>query len=313
MAAVPVVLLLLGQVKTARRQRRLLRTRTPWLTRLTWLACGLLGIFLVAFWLGLTQLYLDPWVSLTILVGGLIALWVPAVLSGRRRASLLNQKIIIAIQRGDYPKALSLAESNPAVVSRDSKLRYNYALVRIVLGRREEALSDLERLRRDDPGFKMTWLLLIDVYTDEGEYASALELAAQLRRDLPGHPAGPQAESWLLRRVGRLDEAETRARDVLRIDPKSAKAYLALAAVAFDRGDLAGAAERLARAERLTPGSVAAALLAAEIALATNAAGAEAAVLQAIKASKNNPLSFTHKAVAGLVQRLDARREAAPS
>ena len=78
-------------------------------------------------------------------------------------------------------------------------------------------------------------------------------------------------------------------------------AHLTLAAVAFDRGDLAGAREQLARAERLVPGSVRAALFAAEMALATDD-GAEAAVHQAVKAAKNNPLSFADKEVARLVE-----------
>ena len=157
----------------------------------------------------------------------------------------------------------------------------------------------------------MTWLLLVSLYADEGEYARALELAAQLSHDLPGEPAGPQAESWLLRKVGRLEEAETRAREVLAMDPRSGQAHLTLAAVAFDRGDHAGAREQLARAERLLPGSSTAALLAAEMALATGD-GAEAAVLHLVNKVKNNPLCFADKEAVCLAQRLEARRQASP-
>jgi Zn-dependent protease with chaperone function/tetratricopeptide (TPR) repeat protein len=305
-----VVLLWLALAKTARRRRRLLRTRSAWLKRLVWLAPFLLIGFYVAESYRLTESYLSQEASLTILSCGSLAWLLLTLLSGRNRASRLNNQIVLAIQKGDYPKVIRLAEGSPAVVARDTKLRYNYALVRVVLGRGEEALPDLEKLRRDDPRFKMTWLLLIDLYTDEGEYARALELAGQLSRDLPGEPNGPLAESWLLRKLGRLDEAETRARDALRIEPRSGKGHLTLAAVAFDRDDLAGAHEQLAQAERLTPGSVAGALLAADIALAANAADAEAVVRRAVNAAKNNPLSFTHKAVASLVRRLEARSEA---
>jgi predicted Zn-dependent protease len=230
--------------------------------------------------------------------------------TSRDRANKLNQQILIAIQSGDHLKALNIAERNLAVVARDTKLRYNHAFLRIVLGRRDEALADLERLRRDDPGFKLTWILLIEVYTDEGEYARALELAAELSRDLPGEPNGPLAESWLLRKLGRLEEAETRARNVLRMEPKSGPPHVTLAAVALDRGDPAGAREELARAERFTPGSMNAALFAAELALTTNAADAEAVVRLAVNAAKNNPLSFTQKRVASLVRQLEARGEA---
>ena len=91
---------------------------------------------------------------------------------------------------------------------------------------------------------------------------------------------------------------------------KAGLAHVTLAAVAFDRGDQAGAREQLKQAERLTPGSMNAALLAAEMALATNAADAEATVRRAVNAAKNNPLSFTQKRVADLVRRSGARSEA---
>jgi hypothetical protein len=54
---------------------------------------------------------------------------------------------------------------------------------------------------------------------------------------------------------------------------------------------------------------MAGALLAAEMALATGD-GAEAAVSRAVEAARNNPLSFAEKEVAGLVQRLEERRQA---
>ncbi len=308
-----IVLFRLGLAKALRRQSRLLRTRTRWVTRFAWLAFILLGCFLIAQIFGLTEPYLSGEASVVLLPTSFLACLAILLLSNRDRAKKLKQQILIAIQTGDHLKALNLAERNLAVVARDTKLRYNYALLRVILGRREEALSDLERLRRDDPGFKMTWLVLIHLYTDEGEYARALELASQLSRDLPGEPTGSLAESWLLRKLGRLDEAETRAHDALRIEPRSGEAHLTLAAVAFDWGDLDGAHEQLAQAERITPGSVAGALLAAEIALATNAADAEATVRRAVNAAKNNPLSFTQKRVADLACRLKVLSEGSPS
>jgi tetratricopeptide (TPR) repeat protein len=304
-----VVVYWLGLRKALRRKRRLLRTRPAYLKRLSWLMAVLLGSFIAADLFGLTDAYLSPGSRLTILGGGFLLWILLGLVRGRNREKQLNQQIIIALQSGDYPRALALAEGSPAVVAGSTKLRYNQALIRAVLGRRAEALSDLEQLRRDDPGFKMTLLLLASLYADEGDYARALEIAAQLCHDLPGDPVGPQAESWMLRKVGRLEEAETRARKALEMDPSVGAAHLTLAAVAFDRGDHAGAREQLAQAERLMPGSTTAALLTAEMALATKD-GAEAAVHRAVQAAKNNPLAFADKEVAGLVQRLEAGRQA---
>ena len=134
---------------------------------------------------------------------------------------------------------------------------------------------------------------MVSLYADEGEYARALELAAQLSHDLPGDPAGPQAGPGCSARWASSRRPKP-AREVLAMDPQSGQAHLTLAAVAFDRGDHAGAREQLARAERLRPGSSTAALLAAEMALATGE-GAEAAVLHLVNKVKNNPLCFADK------------------
>jgi Zn-dependent protease with chaperone function len=302
-----VALFWLGVRKSARRQRLLKRTRASWLKRLAWLVPTLLWCFLIAHFFGLTETYLSSVGSLVVVVALFLVWLAQGRLLGRGRAKKLNRQLLVAIQSGDYPQALALAENNSAIVAGSTELRYNYALIRAVLGRREEALKDLERLRLDEPGFKMTWLLLASIYADEEDYARALELAAQLSQDLPGDPIGPQAEAWLLRRLGRLEQAETRARQVLEMEPRSGLAYLTLAGVALDRGDHAAAQEQLAQAERIVPGSVNGALLAAEIALATGE-GAEAAVDRAVQAAKNNALSFSDRAAARLAQRLEARQ-----
>jgi Zn-dependent protease with chaperone function/tetratricopeptide (TPR) repeat protein len=301
------VLSWLGLRKAVRRQQSLVRTRRTWWRRLAWLVPMVLVGLMVAQGFRLTRSYLDLRGHYELLVGAWVVWYLFAPILMRDRANELNDQVRLAMQSGDYARTLALAEGSPALVARSNKLRYNSALVRAVLGQRDEALAGLEQLHRDEPGFKLTALLLICLYTDEGNYARALELATQLSHELPGEPAGPEAESWLLRKVGRLEEAETCAREVLSMEPCSDQAHLTLAAVALDRGDHAGAREQLARAERLVPGSVTAALLAAEVALATED-GAEAAVYQALHAARNNPLSFVEKQAARLAQRLEARQ-----
>jgi tetratricopeptide (TPR) repeat protein len=305
------VLFWAGLRAMTRRDRRLQRTRRDWRARLGWLALVLVWSVFLGQVTGVTDRYLNPWTSVAISLGIFVA-WMALRLIGPTKANKLNQQIVIAISSGDYPKALTLAEAKPAVVAGNTELRYNYALIRVILGRRAEALADLERLREDDPRFKMTSVLLLSVYADDGEYARALELAEQLSRDLPKEPVGPHAESWLLRKLGRPEEAEKRAREALEVDPRSGLAYLTLGGVALDRGDHAAAREQLARAEKLVPGSTDIALFAAEIALATNDAGAEAAVRHAVDAAKNNPLAFADQAAAALVRRFELGRQAVP-
>lgn len=293
-----------------RRKGRLQRTRRPWRLWLVWILSATLAGFLVVFFTGLSMSYLGPMTSLGVLIGLLVA-WLAALQLLKRgdRAKKLNNQVAIAIQSNDYPKALELCEASPAVVAGSTELRYNQALIRAVLGRRQEALAELERLRQDEPRFEMTSLLLCSIYADEGEWQRGLELATQLSRNLPDEPSGPQMESWLLRKLGRLDEAEARAQAALAMDPEAGAGCMTLAAVALDRGDLAEARERLTRAERLVPGTVGVALLKAELALATNDPEVEAAVEQAVRSSRNNPLAFAEKEIAGLVRRMEERRQ----
>jgi Zn-dependent protease with chaperone function/tetratricopeptide (TPR) repeat protein len=313
MALAPLMLFWLALRKARRRRRQLQRTSPSWRKRLAWLVLVLFVGFIAADLAGLTRPYMGPSTSLSILVVGLLATLSVGRLLSRNRADKLNHKIMIAIQSGDFPAALALCEDSPAVVARSTVLRYNHAVIRAVLGRREEALIDLEKLRHDDPRFKMTWHVLATIYADEGEYARALNLAEELSRDLPGEPTCVAAEAWLLRRLGRLEEAHARAREAQKLDERCGLAHLTLAAVAFDRGDAATAREELARAERLVPGSTGAAMLTAEMALAVGGEDAKAAVRQAVRAAQSNPLSFCDKAASRLAARLEALHPTPPA
>jgi Zn-dependent protease with chaperone function/tetratricopeptide (TPR) repeat protein len=308
-----IVLFWLGLRRSARRKRRLRRTRRPWRLWLVWALSAALTGWLLYFFTGLNREHVTPVTNLIVLVS-LFVTWLAALQLLKRgdRATKLNKQVAVAIQSNDYPKALGLCEANPAVVAGSTELRYNHALIRAVLGRREEALADLERLRQDDPRFKMTWLLLAAIYCDEAEYERALGLCVELSRELPDEPTGPQAESWLLRRLGRLEEAEARANRALEMDAQGGQGVLTLAAVALDRGDHAAARELWKRAERLSPGTVGVALFEAELALATDDPGAEAALERAAKATRNNPLAFAEKAAARLARRLEERRRPSP-
>jgi hypothetical protein len=99
---------------------------------------------------------------------------------------------------------------------------------------------------------------------------------------------------------------------MLKVEESAGLAHLTLAAVAFDRGDLATAREELGSAERLVSGDTVAALLRAEMALATGGDDAEAAIRDAVRAAQSNPVSFCDKAAARLAKRLEALRPATP-
>lgn len=290
--------------KQLRRTGRLLRSRRD---RAVWprlVPPVLLGALLLSYWLGWLA-FLGHLLTLgVLLVAALLVLIVLSIPGTSGRTALLHNRVAVAIQSNDYPRALDLCEENWDVVVNHTPLRYNRALVLAVLGRRVEALEELERIREDDPAFKMTWLLLASIYADECEFARALEVAEELRRDLPDEPGAVQMLAWLLRKVGRLDEAERFAREALAAEPQAGHSVLTLAAIALDRGDHAAARDLLAQGERLTPGTVGGQLVAAELALATNDPAAHAAIERAIAGAKNNPLAFADKEATGLLARL---------
>jgi Zn-dependent protease with chaperone function len=307
-AIAPWVVLWLGFRGKLRRQARLQRQRRHWTAWLGWLGYAslllMLGFILVDS-LGWTRYFLGPDTSLIILVASLLAsVTLPFLSRWLGGVQRLERQVAIAFLSGDPQRALDLCASNPAVVARSSVLRYNQALARALLGRRDEAIHELEQLRRDAPSFKMTWLALIALYGDEGEYERALVLSTELTRDLPDEPAGRRAEAWLLRKLGRLDEAEQRAREALALEPETGLAHVVLAGIALDRGDPALAREQLACAERLAPGTVEVSLLEAEIALASDDPNAEAVVQRAFDAVRKTPLAFAEKEAAALGRRL---------
>jgi Zn-dependent protease with chaperone function len=316
-AIAPVVLLWLGFRKIFRRRARFLRQHRPWTTwlaRVGWVCVLLLLGFVLVDSFGWTQHLLGLGTRLGILIVGILgSLILPLFSRQIGPVQRLEREVGIAFLTGDHQKAFDLCASKPRLVVRSSVLRYNQALARALLGQRDEALDDLEQLRRDTPSFKMTWLALIALYGDEGEYERALPLARELTRDLPKEPAGRQTEAWLLRKLGRLDEAEQRARETLALEPEAGSAYVILAGVALDRGDVAAAREHLARAERLAPGTVDVSLLDAEITLATGDPNAEAAVQQALEIVRNTPLAFSEKQAAALARRLQLGVMAPPT
>jgi Zn-dependent protease with chaperone function/tetratricopeptide (TPR) repeat protein len=296
--------------KSNRRRGRLLRTRRTWRAWWRWALGIVMTSYVLLHFLGVTERFLGRMNDLWLLACTLPIWLALATLLGRSdKAKDLNRRVAIAIHSNDYRAALALCEGRPAVVARSPELRYNQALIRAVLGQRTEALDALEQLRQDEPAFKMTWLLLASLYADEGNHARALEMASELSRDLPGDPFGPQAEAWLLRKLGRLDEAEARARTLVEKDPQSSQAYLTLAGVALDRGDHAAARELMTQAERVTPGTMAAALIAAELALVTDDPAAADVIAHAVERARNNPLAFADKEAAELARRLEARRQ----
>jgi len=303
-AATPIGLILLGVRKAWRRQGRL--QKKPFQLRsYLGVAYGLLLVtWLLAEWSGWSEEVGRLWLALAFLAGSALFGLASLVLGSNSRAEKLNQKLGVAIHAGDWAKALEHCESDPDLVATSDDLRYNQALIKAVLGRRDDGTAELERLRADRPHYKMTWLALISIYTDEGRFAEALALANDLTTALPGDALGPLIESWLLRKLGRADEAEAAVRAGLKAEPDAAQGSLTRAGLAVDRGDVTQARRELERAERHSPGTVPVLLMAVEVALVAGDPDVETLLAKARQAVRTTPLAFAEKELAALEERI---------
>jgi Zn-dependent protease with chaperone function len=301
----PTLLLLLGMRRSARRHARRTRVGFRWRTLLGWTLAAVFGGLAIAIWTGWLNVTGRPDLDEVAAWGlGLAAFLSCSLLQSLDRSLPVKRKLEVAIQSGDYQAGLALGVKHPRIVARSPGLRHDLALVRAVVGERREAIAELEKLCRDVPKLKQTWITLANLYADEGEHERALELATELTQALRNDPAGPILTARALRKLGRLDEAEAAARKVLEKEPELGDAQAVLAGVLLDRGDLAGAREHLAQAERFTPGTTGVSVLAAEIALAAGDPRAAALVGEAEVSARRNRFAFMDRQAAALAARV---------
>lgn len=246
--------------------------------------------------------YLLPVALNVVVVGALV--WFTAT---NKKRTLLRD-VRIAIQVHDFRRARELCRAAPRVVERSHLLRYNQALVEAVCGDREAAIDALERLWSDKPRFPLTVLLLCELLLDSNRPDRAMELAKSVGPRLPDDPAVPIIEVRALRRLARLDEAQSACDRALALVPENGSVHAAAAALALDRGETERAGELLKRAFELAPGDSYALVVAAELALhGEQIEEARSAIARAKDAVRTNPLVFLTAEIARLDEKFAER------
>lgn len=225
-------------------------------------------------------------------------------LLGGVRETTHQQQVTIAMQTRNFDRVFALAEKHPQAFRKSARLRHNLGFAAAITGRREQAIEVLESLRRDEPGFTESVLVLAMTHFDEGRSEQALSLIEEVQAKLPNDPTPLMLRGDVLRRLGRIDEAQACIDRTLEIKPDSGNAYAAAAWIALDRGDREQAAALLETAEEHDPATAYIEYVKAQVALAgDDPEAAREQVQRAVAASDANPYALLQKQVRELADR----------
>jgi tetratricopeptide (TPR) repeat protein len=227
--------------------------------------------------------------AVVLIVVGLLAVVAVGWLVWLMRARI---KFAAALQQYDFAKALDLGAKLPRVLARRPICRYGMSLAALGQGDRQRAVAELEKLYGDAPHFKAAALTLSLLYLDEGQLASALELAQRTASELKKDPLPRVLLARTYERLDQLDDAQRAAAEALALDREDAGAWTVTALVAGRRGDYEQADHCIATALEHAPGDPYVLAVQAKLAVAQHGAQKSRelidAALAAIQASPFN-------------------------
>lgn len=230
------------------------------------------------------------------------------ILRDQKQRPLL-QKVAVAIQLRNFQEALDLCTAQPKIVAKSHLLRYNQAICHEVCGDRATAIAVLEKLWADKPRFPLTALALAELLLDSNQPERAIELIRAVAPLLPNDPTVPLMEGRILRRWGKLDEAQAACDRTLVLAPDNGIAIALAAALELDRGHFDAARTLIQKALEFAPGEPYLLVVKAEIDLATESvAQGQLSVNRATELIQSNPFAFLQAEVARLNEILAAKR-----
>jgi tetratricopeptide (TPR) repeat protein len=148
-----------------------------------------------------------------------------------------------------------------AALEGNKQLRPLHAIFLYRSGKQDAAVAELEKLAQSDPDDRNVRTLLVSAYVDRKRTDRALAvLSAALKRNSKDTNALLQ-KSELDLREGRVSQAEQQVKQVLHLEPNSAAAHYALAAVYRLQGSRRSENQELSDTLRANPGVLQARLL----------------------------------------------------
>ncbi len=217
----------------------------------------------------------------------------------------IELQIATALQQHDWRGAIEAGERWQKQVVRSPAARHNLAIAKLKLGRWEEAVADLQKLRGDDRTLKQTWVTLGLMHFEEERADLALAVAHELQRDSKRDPAGFLLANRALRELGRLDEAEQELEHARRLAPDDGAVMAGESMLRLARGDIEGAQKIVAELERRSPGDAILPFVEAEIAFAAGDLNSvRRHIERAAELVRVNPFTLSEKRLARLQARL---------
>jgi len=299
--AIPWLAMLAATRQATRYLRRRMRARGRYRWQVLFILAGLL--LLIAPLVG-DNLAISAMIVIALPVLMLCSLWL--LLRGSRGRQVMQQ-VALAMQTRDFDKVAKLAEEHAETFAWSAPLRHNLGFALAMSGDRDRAISVLQDLNRDEPGFAESTLVLAMLHVDEGHPEKALPLVEEVQRTLPRDPTPLMLKGHVLHLLERLDEAQECIECTLELKPDSGHAHAIAGWIALDRGEPQQAIALLEQADELDPGTPFIERVKAEIALAgEDLQAARRQVERAVAASDANPYALLQNQVLGLKERLSA-------
>jgi predicted Zn-dependent protease len=160
-------------------------------------------------------------------------------------------RALLAYRRGDWPGTLAEAERAIAQGNTENEPRLLRATALLALGRMAEGRTALEQLRRRTPGQPAVESLWGQYLLNTGRSAEAYPVLAGAARLLPDDPTLALALGLAANDTRRHAEARAALQRAVSLDPARYDAWLELARTCVALGDVPGATDALARAQRL--------------------------------------------------------------
>ena len=152
----------------------------------------------------------------------------------------------------------------------DSASKPAYAIFLFQQGRRDEAVSELKRLLKENPSDRNIRGLLVTSYVTMGRPKEAERILTEVLKNNPHDVEALFQQSAFYLDQRQFPQAESALQAVLRANPESAAAHYSLARVNAARGAVAKQADELREALRIDPAFLAARIELAEITAAKN-------------------------------------------
>jgi hypothetical protein len=298
---IPNLLLASARTAAARRTRARQRLRPAWLGLV--IVSGIVALFYAPFFIEAVS---GPnAIGVAIFSPLVVAVVFTAILASSRRGQGIGRQIAEAMQDHRFDEVLEIGRKNRIQIAKNPSARYSIAFIEALRGDRAFAIAELEDIRGKHRSFALPSLTLCGLYYEAGELESALEVARAAARRWPKDPEFLLFQAKVLRRLGRLDEAQAAIEAALAIDSSDGGSFAVAAGIALDQGDISTAQRLVEQANELEPGGLFALVVEAEIAVVGGDRDqSRTAIDRAVKTIKANPFALYDAEIARLEERL---------